>query len=128
MAPDTPAHQHLVSGLQHLLSLGQFDSTNLIPMSRSEVDAPRKDECLQLMEQLGEAQPHRGELVIELKATIQSGKAPFLTGEEPPSHSGELTHALSQVGGPVPAMSPYVVRTPCLHGATTMEETSRVKH
>ena len=31
---------------------------------------------------------------------IQSGEAPFLTGEEPPPHSGELKHALSQAGGP----------------------------
>ena len=34
-----------------------------IPMSRPEVDALRKDECLQLMELLGEAQPRRGVLV-----------------------------------------------------------------
>ena len=31
---------------------------------------------------------------------IQSGEAPFLTGEEPPPHSGELNRALSQAGGP----------------------------
>ena len=31
---------------------------------------------------------------------IQSGEAPFLTGEELPPHSGELKHALSQVSGP----------------------------
>ena len=31
---------------------------------------------------------------------IQSGEAPFLTGEEPPPHSGELKHALPQAGGP----------------------------
>ena len=30
---------------------------------------------------------------------IQSGDT-VLTGEEPPLHSGELKHALSQVGGP----------------------------
>ena len=40
-------------------------------MSRSEVDAPRKDECLQLMEHLGEAQPPRGVLVLELKSMIK---------------------------------------------------------
>ena len=28
------------------------------------------------------------------------GEAPFLTGEEPPPHSGELNHALPQAGGP----------------------------
>ena len=45
-----------------------------------------------------------------------------LTGEEPPRHSGELNHALSQVGGPtqIPAI-------PHLHGAPTAEETSVVK-
>ena len=32
--------------------------------------------------------------------TIQSGEAPFLTGEELPPHSGELNRALSQEGGP----------------------------
>ena len=40
-------------------------------MSRSEVDALRKDECLQLMEHLGEAQPRRGVLVLELKSMIK---------------------------------------------------------
>ena len=42
-----------------------------IPMSRTEVDALRKDECLQLMEHLGEAQPRRGVLVVELKSMIK---------------------------------------------------------
>ena len=42
-----------------------------IPMSRSEVVALRKDECLQLMERLGEAQPRRGVLVLELKSIIK---------------------------------------------------------
>ena len=41
-------------------------------MSRSEVDALRKDECLQLMEQLDEALPRRGVLVILLKAMIKN--------------------------------------------------------
>ena len=40
-------------------------------MSRSEVDALRKDEWLQLMEQVGEAKPCRGVLVVELKAMIK---------------------------------------------------------
>ena len=44
---------------------------NLIPMSRSEVDVLRKEECLQLMEHLGEAQPRRGVLVVELKAMLK---------------------------------------------------------
>ena len=44
----------------------------MIPTSRLKVvDALRKDKCLQLMEQLGEAQPHRGVLVIEMKAMIK---------------------------------------------------------
>ena len=38
--------------------------------------------------------------VSEITTIIQSGEAPFLTGEEPPPHSGELKHALSQAGGP----------------------------
>ena len=40
-------------------------------MSRSEVDALRKDESLQLLEHLGEVQPRRGVLVLELKAMIK---------------------------------------------------------
>ena len=44
-----------------------------------------------------------------------------LTGEEHPPRSGELNHALSQVGGP--AIPPFVVRTSHLHGAPTTEET-----
>ena len=46
------------------------------------------------------------------------------TVEEPPPHSGELHHALSPVGGPthIPAVPPYVVRTPHLHGAPTSGE------
>ena len=43
----------------------------MFPNSRWEVDALRKDECLQLMELLGKAQPRRGVLVIELKAMIK---------------------------------------------------------
>ena len=49
----------------------QFDVMNLFPMSRSDVDNLRKDECPQLMEQLGEAQPRRGVLVMELKTVIK---------------------------------------------------------
>ena len=40
-------------------------------MSRSEVDALRKDESLQLLEHLGEVQPRRGVLVLELRAMIK---------------------------------------------------------
>ena len=54
-----------------MLSLCQFDKTNMIPMSRSEVDALKKDECLQLIEQLGKAQPRRGVLMVELKAMVK---------------------------------------------------------
>ena len=49
-----------------------------------------------------------------------------LTGEEPPPHSGELKHALSLAGGPIPAIPPCVVRTPHLHGAPTAEETIKL--
>ena len=59
------------------------------------------------------------------KNTIWGGSV--LTGEEPPPHSGELNHALSPVGGwpnPIPAIPPYVVRTPHLHGAPITEENS----
>ena len=38
--------------VQQMLSLYKFDETNMIPMFRSEVNALRKDECLQLMKQL----------------------------------------------------------------------------
>ena len=44
---------------------------NMFPVSRSDVDHLRKDECLQLMEQLGEAQLGRGVRVIELTAMIK---------------------------------------------------------
>ena len=57
----------------------QFEVMNMIPMSRSDVDNLRKDECPQLMEQLGEAQPRRGVLVMELKAVI---KDLFLSKED----------------------------------------------
>ena len=59
--------------------------------------------------------------------TIWGGSV--LTGEEPPRHSGELSHALSHEGGPTQSQlsAPYVVRTPHLHGALTTEETSTVK-
>ena len=43
----------------------------MILKSRSEIDALRKDECLQLVEQQGEAQPRRGALEVELKAIIE---------------------------------------------------------
>ena len=43
----------------------------MISMSRSEVDALGKDECLHLMEQLGKAQPRRRVLVVDLKAMIK---------------------------------------------------------
>ena len=43
----------------------------MIPMSRSEVDALKKDECLQLMGLVGEAQSCRGVLVVELKAVVE---------------------------------------------------------
>ena len=44
---------------------------SVIPMSRSEVGALRKNECLQLLEHLGEVQPRRGVLVLELKSMIK---------------------------------------------------------
>ena len=58
--------------------------------------------------------------------TIWGGSV--LTGEELPPHSGELKHALPQAGGPnpIPAIPPYVVRTPHLHGAPTTEETVKL--
>ena len=51
-----------------------------------------------------------------------------LTGEEPPLHSGELeacSHP-SRRPNPIPAIPPYVVRTPHLHGAPTTEETVKL--
>ena len=49
-SPGTPTQQ-LLSSMQHYTTDVEplFDETNMIPMSRSEVDALRKDECLQLM-------------------------------------------------------------------------------
>ena len=74
-----PRHQFLIhdsfcaqcSILQQISCRCQFEQTNMIPMSRSEVDALKKDECLQLMEHLGEAQLRRGVLVVELKAMLK---------------------------------------------------------
>ena len=44
----------------------------MIPTSRPEVDAPhKKKECLQLMEQQGEAHPRRGVVVVELQAMVK---------------------------------------------------------
>ena len=57
--------------MQHVVSLGKSDKTTMIPISRSEVDALRKDERLQLMQQLGKVQPSRAVLVIEMKAMIK---------------------------------------------------------
>ena len=43
------------------------------------------------------------------------------------THSGELNHALpSRWPKPIPAIPPYVVRTPHLHGAPTTEETVKL--
>ena len=62
----------------------QFDVMNMFPMSRSDVDDLRKDECLQLMEQLGEAQLRRGVLVMELKAMIKDLLFSEEDGQEQP--------------------------------------------
>ena len=47
------------------------------------------------------------------------------TGEVPPLHSGELNHVplFGRWPNPIPAIPPYVVRTPHLHGAPTTAET-----
>ena len=57
---------------------------------------------------------------------IQSGEASFLIGEKFSPNFGELNHALPPSRGPnpIPAIPPYVVRTPHLHGAPTTEETN----
>ena len=57
---------------------------NMFPGSRSDVDHLRKDECLQLMEQLGEAQLGRGVLVIELTAMIKDLLFSKEDGQEQP--------------------------------------------
>ena len=62
----------------------QFDAMNMFPMSRSDVDDLRKDECLQLMEQLGEAQLRRGVLVMELMAMIKDLLFSDEDGQEQP--------------------------------------------
>ena len=82
-----PRHQSLIHD-NHLVQCRtpsqiscphQFEVMNMFPMSRSDVDNLRKDRCLQLMEQLGEAQPRRGVLVMEMKAVI---KDLFLSKED----------------------------------------------
>ena len=62
----------------------QFDVMNMFPMSRSDVDNLRKDECLQLMEQLGEPQPRRRVLVKALKAMIKDMLFSDEDGQEQP--------------------------------------------
>ena len=57
---------------------------NMFPMSRSDVDNLRKDECLQLMEQLGEPQPRRRVLVMALKAMIKDMLFSEEDGQEQP--------------------------------------------
>ena len=57
---------------------------NMSPMSRSDVDNLKKDECLQLMEQLGEAQPRRGVLVMKVKAMIKDLLLSKEDGQEQP--------------------------------------------
>ena len=49
-----------------------------------------------------------------------------LTGEEPPAYCGEFESCSLSSGwpNPIPAIPPYVVKTPHLHGAPTTEETS----
>ena len=64
---------------------------------------------------------------VSKTTTTQSGGGFVLTGEEHPPHSGELKHALSQVGGPTQSqLSRPVVKTPHLHGAPTKEETVKL--
>ena len=50
------------------------------------------------------------------------------TGEEPPPPLWEVKScsALSRRPNPIPAIPPYVVRTPHLHGAPTTEETVKL--
>ena len=52
----------------------------------------------------------------------QSGEAPFFTGEEPPPHSGELTHDLPQAGGPTQSQLSRPMSS--RHHISTTEETS----
>ena len=49
-----------------------------------------------------------------------------LTGEELPPHVEACSHP-SRRPKPIPAIPPYVVKTPHLHGAPTTEETSFVQ-
>ena len=58
--------------LGQISCLCQCEQPNMIPMSRSAVGALNKDECLRLMEQLGEGHPRRGGvLVVDLKAMLK---------------------------------------------------------
>ena len=62
---------HSSSDLHVILSVHLVKKHEINVLIQSEVDALRKDECLQLMEHLGEAQPRRGILVVELKSMIK---------------------------------------------------------
>ena len=60
---------------------------------------------------------------------IQSGEAPFFNrrGASAPRWGVEACSPPSRRPNPIPAIPPYVVKTPHLHGAPTTEETSFVK-
>ena len=80
---------------------------NMSPMSRSDVDNVKKDECPQLMEQLGEAQPRRGVLVMEVKAMIKDLLLSKEDGQEQPllglakMNRSELADKAGQLNIPV---------------------------
>ena len=78
-------------------------------------------ECLVVMPiDLDDLWPYTSHLEA-LVQTIWGGSV--LTGEEPPPHSGELEHALSQEGGPIQSQlsRPMSSGAPHLHGAPTEE-------
>ena len=77
----------------------------MIPMSRSEVDTLKRDECLQLMEQLGGAQLRRGVLLVELKARIKD----LLISKEDEQHKPLLGFAQMDKSQPAEKNTPTAV-------------------
>ena len=63
-----------------------------------------------------------------VRTIIQSGEAPFnKRGASTPLWEVEACSPPSRRPKPIPAIPPYAVKTPQLHGAPTTEETSFVK-
>ena len=124
-SPDT--HSHLESGQyfyeDHVLGSrvtieGVFAALSSI--FRTLPDGGLSPKLSQLVSaSCGYTHGDASQCVSETTTIIQSGEAPFFTGEEPPPTLGELKHALSPVGGSQLSRLMSSGRTPHLHRAPT---------